>query len=153
MAGFIVPHAPRQSYFASFSPSHPYPYVHQNLDEQLFQTSTAPQYNNRCPPPRAPNSQPPPNHPLLNCHSLGAGVLEHFPIYVCVPEEEVAAVIDSCPETKREDLVFMASGCLEPLLKSRGLCRDWQTQATLYFRVDKVCGRDVLGWVGRVCWD
>lgn len=47
-------------------------------------------------------------------------------------------MIDSCPEEKREDLVFMASGCLEPLLKSRGLCRDWQTQATLYFSVDKV---------------
>jgi len=44
-------------------------------------------------------------------------VLKHFPIYVCVPEEEVAAVIDSCPEEKREDLVFMSSGCLEPLLK------------------------------------
>ena len=66
---------------------------------------------------------------------------------MCVPEEEVAAVIDSCPEGKREDLVFMASGCLEPLLKSRGLCRDWQTQATLYFTVDKVGGERGLGLV------
>ena len=65
-------------------------------------------------------------------------MLKHFPIYVCVPEEEVADVIDSCPEEKREDLVFMSSGCLEPLLKSRGLCRGEQTQATLFFSVDKV---------------
>lgn len=65
-------------------------------------------------------------------------MLKHFPIYVCVPEEEVAAVIDSCPDEKREDLVFMSSGCLEPLLKARGMCRGEQTQATLYFTVDKV---------------
>ncbi|CAM9307511.1 unnamed protein product, partial [Ectocarpus fasciculatus] len=62
-------------------------------------------------------------------------MLQNFPIYVCVPEEEVAAVIDSCPDEKKEDLVFMSSGCLEPLLKARGMCRGEQTQATLYFSV------------------
>lgn len=89
-----------------------------------------------------PSPVPPAARPLLNqttnCFRRGSGVLKNFPIYVCVPEEEVAGVIDSCPEEKREDLVFMASGCLEPLLKTRGLCRDWQTQATLFFSVDKV---------------
>lgn len=65
-------------------------------------------------------------------------MLEEFPIYVCVPEEEVASVIDSCPPEKRPDLVFLQAGCLEPLLKSRGICRPEQTQATLYFRVKKV---------------
>ncbi|CAN0383328.1 unnamed protein product, partial [Laminaria digitata] len=64
--------------------------------------------------------------------------LTEFPIYVCVPEGEVAAVIDLCPPEKREDLVFMQAGCLEPLLKSRGLCRSDQTQATLYFNIKKV---------------
>ena len=66
------------------------------------------------------------------------GMVREFPIYVCVPENEVASVIDSCPPEKREDLVFLQSGCLEPLLKSRGLCRNDQTQATLFFSVDKV---------------
>lgn len=70
----------------------------------------------------------------------GDGVLEEFPIYVCVPEGEVAGVIDSCPPEKRYDLVFLQSGCLEPLLKSRGLCRPEQTQATLFFGVKQVRG-------------
>ncbi|CAN0215170.1 unnamed protein product [Ascophyllum nodosum] len=69
------------------------------------------------------------------------GMVREFPIYVCVPENEVASVIDSCPPEKREDLVFLQSGCLEPLLKSRGLCRNDQTQATLFFSVDKVGAR------------
>ena len=100
---------------------------------RFLQSATALLGTPSCPSP-TPNAAR-----LKLCHCRwGAGVLKHFPIYVCVPEEEVAAVIDSCPEEKREDLVFMASGCLEPLLKSRGLCRDWQTQATLYFSVDKV---------------
>lgn len=73
-------------------------------------------------------------------------MLTEFPIYVCVPEDEVAAVIDSCPPEKREDLVFMQNGCLEPLLKSRGLCRGEQTQATLYFHIKKVRCSSV--WVG-----
>ncbi|CAN0259526.1 unnamed protein product [Ectocarpus sp. 12 AP-2014] len=81
-------------------------------------------------------------------------MLQNFPIYVCVPEEEVAALIDSCPDDKKEDLVFMSSGCLEPLLKSRGMCRGEQTQATLYFSVDKLGGRavdavTVIGTDGR----
>lgn len=74
-------------------------------------------------------------------------MLQNFPIYVCVPEEEVAAVIDSCPDNKKEDLVFMSSGCLEPLLKSRGMCRGEQTQATLYFSVDKVRTSHCCGWL------
>lgn len=68
-------------------------------------------------------------------------MLKEFPIYVCVPENEVASVIDSCPPPKREDLVFLQSGCLETLLKSRGLCRNEQTQATLYLSVEKVSGQ------------
>lgn len=62
----------------------------------------------------------------------------------------MGAVIDSCPEEKREDLVFMAAGCLEPLLKSRGLCRDWQTQATLFFTVDKVSEGMAVEWTDEL---
>lgn len=68
----------------------------------------------------------------------GDSLLKEFPIYVCVPEGEVEGVIDSCPPDKRCDLVFLQAGCLEPLLKSRGLCRPEQTQATLYFWMKQV---------------
>lgn len=51
---------------------------------------------------------------------------------------QVAGIIDSCPQERRQDLVFMQSGCLEPLLKSRGLCRPEQTQATLFFDIKQV---------------
>lgn len=86
--------------------------------------------------------------PASSGKGAGAGDLMEFPIYVCVPEDEVAGVIDSCPPEKRDDLVFLQSGCIEPLLKSRGLCRPETTQATLFFNIDKVtatrvqlCGR------------
>lgn len=82
--------------------------------------------------------------PLTLPGSSGKGAgdedLKEFPIYVCVPEGEVAAVIDACPPEKHEDLVFLQAGCLEPLLKARGLCRPEMTQATLFFGIDKVRG-------------
>lgn len=70
--------------------------------------------------------------------------MKEFPIYVCVPEDEVESVIDACPDDKREDLVFLQSGCLEPLLKSKGLCRSEQTQATLYITIKKVLDDSVI---------
>ncbi|CAM9791268.1 unnamed protein product, partial [Choristocarpus tenellus] len=64
--------------------------------------------------------------------------LSEFPIYVCVKEDDVADVIDSCPVDKRQDLVFLQGGCLEPLLKTRSVCRPEQTQATLCVGIKSV---------------
>ncbi|CAN0104848.1 unnamed protein product [Discosporangium mesarthrocarpum] len=61
--------------------------------------------------------------------------LSEFPIYVCVAERDVAGVIDACPPEKRPDLVFLQGRCIENVLKSRGLCRGDQTQATLFMEV------------------
>jgi len=62
--------------------------------------------------------------------------LTDFPVYMCVSASELAAAIDeSCPDEKRDDLVFLSDGFLEPILKARGLCRKENTQATLWVSV------------------
>lgn len=64
-----------------------------------------------------------------------------FPIYVCVPNDDVEGVIKSCPKDKLDDLVFVQNGMMEPLLKKYALCSVDQTQATLFFTVFKAGSR------------
>jgi len=56
-----------------------------------------------------------------------------FPIYVCVPNDEVENIIRSCPVEKLDDLVFMQSGMLEPVLKKYALCGNDNTQLNPIF--------------------
>ena len=67
--------------------------------------------------------------------------LGEFPIYVCCTSPEACAalepVLQTVPEGKKEDLVFLQKGdMLEDLLKRHGLCRERQTQAVLYVGVN-----------------
>ncbi|CAM9663480.1 unnamed protein product, partial [Hapterophycus canaliculatus] len=57
------------------------------------------------------------------------------PIYVCTRNDDLEDVISRTPSTKREDLVFLQNGVLEPLLKKHGLEKN--TQALVYFAVSK----------------
>jgi len=59
-----------------------------------------------------------------------------FPIYLCVSAAELEAAIDSAPEAKRDDLVFLSDGFLEPVLKMRSLCNKQNTQAVLWFNAN-----------------
>ena len=56
----------------------------------------------------------------------------NFPVYLCVAAEELAGIIDKCPAEKKDDLVFLSDGFLEPVLKTRGCCGKTQTQAVLW---------------------
>eukprot|EP00282_Hemiselmis_andersenii_P035475 CAMPEP_0169443170 /NCGR_PEP_ID=MMETSP1042-20121227/9215_1 /TAXON_ID=464988 /ORGANISM="Hemiselmis andersenii, Strain CCMP1180" /LENGTH=376 /DNA_ID=CAMNT_0009554385 /DNA_START=57 /DNA_END=1187 /DNA_ORIENTATION=- len=64
-----------------------------------------------------------------------------FPVYVCVPEDEVESVIRSCPKEKVDDLVFVQGGNIEMLLKKYGLCGNENTQAVLNFNIMSVGAR------------
>ena len=58
------------------------------------------------------------------------GQLERMPIYVCVRNDDLDAVIATVPEERREDLVFLQNGQLEPLRQRWGLYET--TQAVLW---------------------
>jgi len=55
------------------------------------------------------------------------------PIYVCTRAEDLDAVISACPDERREDLVFMQNGMLEPVLRKYSLVDN--TRANLYLAV------------------
>mmetsp|Transcript_50479 Transcript_50479/g.114989 ORF Transcript_50479/g.114989 Transcript_50479/m.114989 type:complete len:380 (+) Transcript_50479:2-1141(+) len=65
---------------------------------------------------------------------LADGVTD-FPLYVCVPEHEVEAVIKACPQSKLDDLVFCQKGNIELLLKKYALCGNDNTQMLPYFSI------------------
>lgn len=58
------------------------------------------------------------------------------PIYVCTRNNDLEAIIDKCPPSKRENLVFVQNGILTPYLKNKGL--EENTQALVYFAVSKL---------------
>ena len=58
------------------------------------------------------------------------------PIYVCVRNDALDAVIDATPIERRQDLVFLQNGMLEPYLKKKGL--ETASQALVYFAVAKL---------------
>ncbi|CAI5465679.1 unnamed protein product, partial [Closterium sp. Yama58-4] len=57
------------------------------------------------------------------------------PIIVCTRNDALDAVVDAVPESRRQDLVFIQNGMLDPWLASRGL-QD-ATQVLVYFAVAK----------------
>ena len=59
-----------------------------------------------------------------------------FPVYLCVSAVELVPLLDggAVPTDKRDDLVFLSDGFLEPILKARGLCRKENTQVGAYSR-------------------
>mmetsp|Transcript_8789 Transcript_8789/g.11603 ORF Transcript_8789/g.11603 Transcript_8789/m.11603 type:complete len:371 (+) Transcript_8789:51-1163(+) len=65
------------------------------------------------------------------------------PIYVCTRNDALDGIIDSCPENRKEDLVFMQNGLIEYYLKRKGL--ESNTQALLYFAVAKKGDRPIDG--------
>ena len=65
------------------------------------------------------------------------------PVYVCTQLADVEAVIASCPESKRDDLVFMQQGMLEPLFQRHGLYSP--TRASLWLACMRKGGKPVDG--------
>jgi len=63
------------------------------------------------------------------------------PIFVCTRNDVLAAIVDATPASRREDLVFIQNGMLEPWLASKGLSA--ATQVLVYFAVAKL-GEDPL---------
>ncbi|KAL2621922.1 hypothetical protein R1flu_002127 [Riccia fluitans] len=57
------------------------------------------------------------------------------PIIVCTRNDVLSSIIDSTPSNRREDLVFVQNGMLDPLLESKGLTA---TQVLVYFAVAKL---------------
>lgn len=59
------------------------------------------------------------------------------PIFVCTRNDDLDAVVDSTPQSKRRDLVFFQNGMLDPWLENRGLA-DSSNQVLAYFAVAKL---------------
>lgn len=57
------------------------------------------------------------------------------PIVVCTRNNDLQGVLDSTPKDRREDLVFIQNGMLQPWLDARNLGNN--TQALVYFAVAK----------------
>lgn len=65
------------------------------------------------------------------------------PVYVCVPIDDVESVLAACPPEKKDDLVFVQDGMLEPLFQRHGLYGP--TQATLWLACMRKGGKPVDG--------
>ncbi len=57
------------------------------------------------------------------------------PIVVCTRNDDLAAIVEATPESRRKDLVFIQNGMLQPWLDARGLGDN--TQVLVYFAVAK----------------
>lgn len=58
------------------------------------------------------------------------------PVYLCTRNDDLEEIIRSCPESKREDLVFMQNGMLEKLLRKYDMSEN--TKTNLYFAISKL---------------
>eukprot|EP00171_Calliarthron_tuberculosum_P013899 IDg13899t1 len=58
------------------------------------------------------------------------------PVYLCTRNDALESIIESCPPSKRDDLVFLQNGMLEPLLRRTGLSDN--TRANIYFAVNRL---------------
>eukprot|EP00793_Prasinoderma_coloniale_P001070 PRCOL_00006061-RA len=58
------------------------------------------------------------------------------PIFVCTRNDALDGIIESVPEGRREDLVFLQNGMLQPYLDAKGLGDN--TQALIYMAVAKL---------------
>ena len=65
------------------------------------------------------------------------------PVYVCTQTADLAAVIAACPEDKKDDLVFLQDGMLEPLFQRNGIYGP--TQASLWLACMRKGGKPVDG--------
>lgn len=65
------------------------------------------------------------------------------PVYVCTRNDDLDDIIASCPEEKREDLVFVQNGFLERFLRERQVAEN--TKANLYFAVPKLGATPIDG--------
>lgn len=69
------------------------------------------------------------------------------PIYVCTRNDDLEDIILNCPESKKEDLVFVQNGFLEKVLRRHNV--DDNTKANIYFAV-KQMGDDPIDGVTDV---
>ena len=53
------------------------------------------------------------------------------PIYICTRNDDLEAIIEKTPPSRREDLVFLQNGMLSPYLESKGLLMNTQGSMTL----------------------
>ena len=65
------------------------------------------------------------------------------PIYVCTQLADVPAVIGACPDEKKDDLVFLQDGMLEPTFQKNGIYGP--TQAALWLCCMRKGGKPVDG--------
>ena len=65
------------------------------------------------------------------------------PVYVCTQAEDLEAVVAQCPPEKKDDLVFLQDGMLEPFFQRNGLYGP--TQASLWLACMRVGGKPVDG--------
>ena len=56
-----------------------------------------------------------------------------FPIYLCVRASELEEAIMACPEDRKDDLVIMSRGMIEPVTKKHGVASKQNTQALVNF--------------------
>ena len=71
------------------------------------------------------------------------GQLIRKPIYIATQNEDIEAVIATCPQERWEDLVFLQSGQLEPLRQRYALYDT--TQAILWLAQARISGQPVDG--------
>lgn len=55
------------------------------------------------------------------------------PIYVCTRNDDLSSIVDSTPENRRADLVFIQNGMIQTFLEDKNLSNN--TQALIYFAV------------------
>jgi hypothetical protein len=65
------------------------------------------------------------------------------PVYVCTRADALEDIIVNCPDEKREDLVFMQNGMLEPLLRRHNVHEN--TRVNLYLAVSSVGAKPIDG--------
>ena len=51
------------------------------------------------------------------------------PIVVCTRNDDLQAIVDATPADRREDLVFIQNGMLQPWLDAQGLGENTQVRA------------------------
>ena len=74
---------------------------------------------------------------LISRNSDSSSINENAsgPIYVCTRNDDLLDVLNKTPKKRREDLVFLQNGILEPFLNEHGLHDN--TQGLIYFAISK----------------
>ena len=53
------------------------------------------------------------------------------PIFVCTRNDSLAGIVESCPPARREDLVFLQNGMLQPWLDAQGIGDNTQVRGRM----------------------